>query len=83
MRDAKLVQPPHEPAGSVEQVELILLAAVNVERLQPTEMPASVSIATTGSCRSQFAHRSSMISQVSNVTGSRWCPNLSRTFESR
>src|ERR1700731_1674957 len=38
MRDAKLVQPPHEPAGSVEQVELILLAAVDVERLQPVEI---------------------------------------------
>jgi hypothetical protein len=38
MGNAKLVQPPHEPAGSVEQVELILLAAVNVQRLQPTEI---------------------------------------------
>jgi hypothetical protein len=38
MRDAELVQPPHEPAGPVEQVELILLAAVDVERLQPAEI---------------------------------------------
>jgi hypothetical protein len=38
MRNAKLVQPPHEPAGAVEQVELILLAAVHVERLQPAEI---------------------------------------------
>jgi hypothetical protein len=38
MRDAKLIQPPHEPAGTVEQVELILLAAVDVERLQPAEI---------------------------------------------
>jgi hypothetical protein len=33
MRNAKLVQPSHEPAGPIEQVELILLAAINVERL--------------------------------------------------
>jgi hypothetical protein len=38
MRNAKLVQPPHEPAGPVEQIELILLAAVDVERLQPAEI---------------------------------------------
>src|SRR5229473_6877821 len=38
MRDAELVQPPHEPAGTVEQIELILLAAVDVERLQPAEI---------------------------------------------
>src|SRR6266481_4121707 len=38
MRDDKLVQPPHEPAGTVEQIELILLAAVDVERLQPAKI---------------------------------------------
>src|SRR6266404_3664524 len=38
MRNAKLVQPPHEPAGPVEQIELVLLAAVDVERLQPAEI---------------------------------------------
>src|SRR6266550_3761503 len=38
MRNAELVQPPHEPAGTVEQIELILLAAVDVERLQPAEV---------------------------------------------
>jgi hypothetical protein len=38
MRNAELVQPPHEPAGTVEQIELILLAAVDVERLQPAEI---------------------------------------------
>src|SRR5580704_14335405 len=38
MRNAKPVQPPHEPAGTVEQIELILLAAVDVERLQPAEI---------------------------------------------
>ena len=38
MSDAKLVQPPHEPAGPVEQIELILLAAVDVERPQPAEI---------------------------------------------
>jgi hypothetical protein len=38
MRDAKLVQPPHEPSGTVEQIELIFLAAVDVERLQPAEV---------------------------------------------
>src|SRR6266436_7504116 len=36
--NTKLVQPPHEPARAVEQIELILLAAVNVERLQPAEV---------------------------------------------
>jgi hypothetical protein len=38
MGNAELVQPPHEPAGAVEQVELILLATVDVERLQATEI---------------------------------------------
>jgi hypothetical protein len=33
MRDAKLFQPPHEAPGTVYQVELIVLAAVDVERL--------------------------------------------------
>src|SRR5262249_30389360 len=35
MRDAELVQPPHEPASAVQQVELVLLPAIDVERLQP------------------------------------------------
>src|SRR5438132_6430085 len=38
MRNAKLVQPSHEPTRTVEQIELILLAAVDVERLQPAEI---------------------------------------------
>src|SRR6266436_1429999 len=38
MRNPELVQPPHESAGTVEQIELILLAAVDVERLQPAEI---------------------------------------------
>jgi hypothetical protein len=38
MRNAKLVQPPHEPDGTVEQIELILLAAVDIERLQRAEI---------------------------------------------
>src|SRR5260370_856741 len=38
MRNAKLVQPPHEPTSAVEQVELILLAAVDVKCLQPAEI---------------------------------------------
>ena len=33
MRNAKLVQPPHEPTGAVKQVELILLTAVDVKCL--------------------------------------------------
>jgi len=33
MRNAELVQPPHKPAGAVEQIELIIPAAVDVERL--------------------------------------------------
>ena len=38
MRNAKLVQPPHEPTGTVEQVELIPLAAVDIKCLQPAEI---------------------------------------------
>ena len=30
MRDAKLVQPPHELSGTVKQVELIILTAVDI-----------------------------------------------------
>src|ERR1700726_4909039 len=37
-RNAKLVQPPHEPTGAVKQVELILLTAVDVKCLQPAEI---------------------------------------------
>src|SRR5690242_13374962 len=40
MRDAELLQSPNEPAGTVKQVELIVLAAVDVERLQPAEVVA-------------------------------------------
>ncbi len=38
MRNSKLVQAPHEPAGTLEQIELILLAAVDVERLHSAEI---------------------------------------------
>src|SRR5690242_6428635 len=38
MRNAKLVEPPDEPTGTVQQIELILLTAVDVKRLQPTEV---------------------------------------------
>src|SRR6202051_2466178 len=38
MRNATLVEPPHEPTGTVQQIELILLAAVDVKCLQPTEV---------------------------------------------
>jgi hypothetical protein len=38
MRNAELVQPAHEPAGTVEQIEQILHAAVDVERLQSAEI---------------------------------------------
>jgi hypothetical protein len=38
MRNAKLAQPPHESAGTIEQIELILLAALDIERLQPAEI---------------------------------------------
>src|SRR5882757_9650509 len=38
MRNAKLVQPPHKPTGAIEQIELILLAAVDVKCLQPAEI---------------------------------------------
>ena len=38
MRYTKLVQSPHEPAGTVEQIQLILLAAVDIERLQPAQI---------------------------------------------
>src|SRR5712691_8905916 len=71
MRNAKLVEPPHEPTDTVQQIELILLAAVDVSALSIRRLPAWVSIATTGSCRNQFAQRSSITSHVSNVTGTR------------
>src|SRR5271166_3857990 len=38
MRNAELAQPSYEPAGTVEQIELIFLSAVDVERLQPAEI---------------------------------------------
>src|SRR5713101_504761 len=38
MRNAKLVQPPNEPTDTVQQIELILLAAVDVKCLQPAEI---------------------------------------------
>jgi hypothetical protein len=38
MRNVKLVHPPREPAGTIEQVKLILLAAVDSEALQPAEI---------------------------------------------
>ena len=38
MGNPELVQPPHETSGPVEQIELILLAAVEVQRLQSTEI---------------------------------------------
>src|SRR3984893_16941250 len=38
MRNATLVEPPHEPTGTIEQIELILRAAVDVECLQSAEI---------------------------------------------
>jgi hypothetical protein len=38
MRDPEFVQPSYEPAGAVEQIELILFAAVDVERFEPAEI---------------------------------------------
>jgi hypothetical protein len=38
MRNAKLVEPPHEPTDTVQQIELILLAAVDVKCLKPIEV---------------------------------------------
>ena len=38
MRDAKLVQPPYESTGTVKQIELIFVAAIDVKRLQPAEI---------------------------------------------
>jgi len=37
MRNAKLVQPPYEPTGTVEQVELIPLAAVDIKSYKGRE----------------------------------------------
>jgi hypothetical protein len=34
MRDAEFLEPPDEPARAVEQVALILLAAIDLERLK-------------------------------------------------
>ena len=76
MRDTKLAEPAHEPTGTIEQVELILLAAVDLKRaFSFRRLLAWVSSASTGSCRNQFAQRSSIISQVSKVTGSRMPKN--------
>ena len=33
MRDAELFQTPHEPAGAIEQIELVVRTAIDVERL--------------------------------------------------
>jgi hypothetical protein len=38
VRDAKLIHSPHEPTSTVQQIELIVLAAVDVERLQPSQV---------------------------------------------
>jgi hypothetical protein len=70
MPDPKLIQPSYEPTGAVEQVELVLFAAIDVEGFQPARLSAWLSIAVTGSCRDQFAQRSSTSSYVSIVTGS-------------
>ena len=69
MRDAKLVQPPNEPSGTLQQIELIVLAAVDVERLQP---PQVVGLSFDRDDRVlciQFAQRSSMISAGLRVVG--------------
>ena len=68
--DPKLIQASYEPAGAVEQVELVLFAAIDIEGFQPAKIVRWLSIAVTGSCRDQFAQRSSISSQVSIVTGS-------------
>jgi hypothetical protein len=38
MLDSEFVQPSHEPAGAIKRIELIVLAAVDVERLQPAKI---------------------------------------------
>src|SRR5215467_16076795 len=38
MRNSELGQPPHKPAGAIEQVELVVRAAVDIERLQPAQI---------------------------------------------
>ena len=38
MRDVEFLQSPHEPARAIQEVELIPLAAVDVERLQATQI---------------------------------------------
>src|SRR5215472_56895 len=38
MRDPKLFKSPYKPASTIEQVELIFLAAVDVERFQAAEI---------------------------------------------
>ena len=38
MCNAELVQPPHESARTVKQIELVLFAAVDVESLEPAEI---------------------------------------------
>src|SRR4051812_38589187 len=37
MRNSKIVQPAHQPAGPIKQIELVPLAAVDIERFQPAQ----------------------------------------------
>src|SRR5215204_2214808 len=38
MGNAKLVKPSHEAAGPVEQIELVVVPAIDVERLEPAQI---------------------------------------------
>ena len=71
MRNAELVQPPHEPAGTVKQIELILRAAVDVERLQPMEIIGLGFDRNDRVLPQPIRPAFPMTSQASNVTGSR------------
>ena len=37
VRNAKLVEPSHKPTGTIEQIELILVTAVDIEGLQTAQ----------------------------------------------
>jgi hypothetical protein len=49
MRDTKLVQRPHKPAGAVQQVELVAFTAIDKSAFRLRRLLPSVSTATTGS----------------------------------
>ena len=54
MRDAELVQPPHEPASAIEQVELVLLAAVGTVLLRSQVKPLVSKLEDANQAKDRF-----------------------------